>query len=1203
MAVLTGAGGLPAAADYPSALSSLNPVAYWRLDEMAPPPDADIAVNLGSLGTPANGYYLGVSSHPVPGVLSGSDAGASYFDGTAGTFTLVPYDASLNPAAPFSVEAWLSPAVEFEPGSTTLTCALSSGQFASPRTGWLLYQSAAGWNLRLYNNNGAATSLDITGGGPPVAGSWYHLVAVYDGTKAMLYVNGQVAAEGIPSGYVPGASGGLAIGARADASFYWNGTADAVALYPSALSAATVAGHFAAGTSAAPVTPYRNLVLAANPLAYYPLGEPTYVPPAALPVARNEGTAGSAADGSYVPGLAPGGTGPRPPEFSGFDPQNTASVFNGAAGHVATLHTLNDLTEFSVVGWVRRGQIHSGRGGYFGQNDLLEFGDADTGANIELYVAARGGNIKAPYPFADDAWGQFAIVASPTNTVLYANGQEIGRLSGAVESYGSSGYYFNIGGGGVFNVTGDPFLGSIDEVAILPTALSPEAVQDLYFASEVAPTIVTGPAVPSRPVYAGYTLSLSVTARGSVPLAYQWRREGADLPGQTGMVLEIPAVTEALAGLYDVIVSNPFGAVTSAPVTVSVLAADGVPPVLEHAAGGSGFDTVRIWFSKPLDPATARDPANYQIPGLAVLGAALVAPPGLDGDHIVELTTAPQTPGQTYAVTVSGVKDQMLPAAMVAPNSSLPFHAWALAQGVLRFEHYDNLPNASDEAITTALADPRVVAGTPTTLGNLIGRFDTRTVFADDSHESYLARITGFLTPAESGDYYFFLSSDDASRLYLSTGETPPNPDVDLPIANEPDCCGAFAEPDAGDPATTATPVSLQANRRYALLVLLKEGGGGDYLRLAWRKSTDTTAATALLPLSGQFFASYVDPNSEVSFRLQPVDALVRPPSVPASFTNVSFMADDAGFTVTNTTPEPPGPFLYDPGSGTWTAEGSSDGCDGPYHSRLSSPEYVVPATQAVLLVFEHRYSFEGDFWDGGQVLVSVNGGAFEVVPRENFTANGYATGRTIQGNGVINGQYAFNGDSPGHAAGEFITTTAVLGTFGQGDRIAVQFLGAWDDCSRASLPGWVIRSLTLSTIEPPSEVVFEADAEASRQGTPVPFTYQWQRNDGAGFVDIANATGPSHGFIAIQAADFAATFRVVAGLPGNYVTSDVVKLVTAGAVPTLAISGAGDAVTITYTGTLESAGSISGPFQPVPGATSPHVTAADGTTFYRSVQ
>jgi hypothetical protein len=1144
MAVLL-SGAVPLLqADYASTINTYNPVAYWRLGETVSIPAGDIAANSGSLGASAAAYHSGTVTHPAAGALAGSTDGATYYDAAAGTFTLAPYLPALNPAGPFTVEAWLSPAVQFEAGSTTLTCALSCGQFADPRSGWLLYQSATGWNFRMYNRNGLNTSLSITGGGAPVAGAWYHIAAVYDGTAVKLYVNGTMAAEGTPTGtppYVPGASGGFAIGARADSSFYWNGSADEVALYPSALPAATVTAHYNNGVSATPATPYQNLVLASTPLAYYRLGEAAYTPPATLPVAVNTGSFGASADGVYNPGMTAGAPGPRPPAFSGFGAANVGAAFNGTAGYVGTAYQANDLTDFTIVGWVRRGAIHSGRGGYFGQNDLLEFGDADAGANIELYVNARATNIKAPYPFADNEWGQFVITGTPTNTVLYANGRVLGSLTGNVDSYGSSAFFFNIGGGGVFNTTGDYFNGSIDEVAVLPVALTAAQVESLYFSAEVAPTITTQPTLPARPVYAGYTLSLSTAARGTSPISYQWRRGGATVTGQTSATLQIPSMTEALSGLYDVVVTNPYGAVTSAPVTVTVLPADGIAPTVQYAAGLAGFTKARVWFSKPLDPVTAQTAANYQIPGLTVTAATLAGAPGTAGDNIVDLTTSAQTPGQTYTVAITGVKDQMLPAATVAAGSSVTFKSWALVPGTLRFEHYDNIASASDAALVAGMSDPRVLAGTPTTLGTITGSFNTRSVFPDDSHENYLAKITGFITPPESGDYDFFVRSDDASRVYLSTTETLPDPATSDPIAIETGCCRAFQEP--GDPATTATPISLQAGRKYAILVFLKEGGGGDWLELALRKTTDSTAAADLRPMTAQYFASYVDPNADVAFTLQPTNEEAVAPGASTTFTNISFATSDGGFTVTNSTETPAGPFVYDASVGAWNANGGN----GPFNSRLISPPFVVPVSQSVILSFSHRYSFEGDYWDGGQVLVSVNGGAFSVVSNANFTANGYAMGRTIQGSGVLNGQYAFNGNSAGYSAGEFITSSAILGTFQAGDTVAVQFLGGWDDATFNDPPNWEIRSMSLAYSTPPSEVVFESLATATRQGVATPFSYQWQRNDGAGFTNILNATSPNYRFFATAAADFTATFQVVVGVPGNYLTSDVVRLVAPG--------------------------------------------------------
>jgi hypothetical protein len=554
-------------------------------------------------------------------------------------------------------------------------------------------------------------------------------------------------------------------------------------------------------------------------------------------------------------------------------------------------------------------------------------------------------------------------------------------------------------------------------------------------------------------------------------------------------------------------------------------------------------------------------------------------------------------------VTVRNVKDQMIPASTIASGASATFQSWTLAQGILRFEHYDKLGGAGDGDITTALADPRVVAGTPTTLGSLVGSFNTRTFFADDSHESYLARITGFITPTVSGDYDFFLRSDDAGRLYLSKDETAPNPAVDTPIANEPGCCNAFKEP--GATQTTASPISLVAGKKYAVLALLKEAGGGDYLQVAWRKTTDTTEAASLQPMAGTYFASYVDPNAEIAFTTQPVDQEGSLPSASINFASLNFLTSSGSFGITNTTPEPPGPWAYDAASGGWVANGSDSGCGGPYNSQLYSTTFTVPDSQAVTLTFNHRYSFEADGsggYDGGQVLVSVNGGAFKAVPADSFTLNGYSKSKIV-GNGVLKDQLTFTGDSAGYKQGTFITSSALLGTFTKGDKIVIEFLGAWDDCSTATNPNWVIRDMALTYSTTPVAVTFTAAAKSSRQGTPTTTSYQWQRNDGAGFVDLAGETAASYRFFPTVAADLTATFRVLAGVPGNLVPSAAVKVVAPNSTPTLSVGTTGGKISITYTGTLQSAPAVTGPFTPVTGATSPYVPTVSGTQFFRSVK
>jgi hypothetical protein len=80
------------------------------------------------------------------------------------------------------------------------------------------------------------------------------------------------------------------------------------------------------------------------------------------------------------------------------------------------------------------------------------------------------------------------------------------------------------------------------------------------------PTFTTQPA--SQTVNAGSTATFTVAATGSP--TFQWRKDGAPLPGATAATLSLPAVTFAQAGTYAVVATNPAGSATSTPATLSV---------------------------------------------------------------------------------------------------------------------------------------------------------------------------------------------------------------------------------------------------------------------------------------------------------------------------------------------------------------------------------------------------------------------------------------------------------------------------------------------------------------------------------------------------------------------------------------------------------------------------------------------------------
>lgn len=75
--------------------------------------------------------------------------------------------------------------------------------------------------------------------------------------------------------------------------------------------------------------------------------------------------------------------------------------------------------------------------------------------------------------------------------------------------------------------------------------------------------------LPAGALYKGQSFSLSVVAAGS-SLQYQWRKNSTNLVGQTTASFSASNITTNDSGTYDVVITNSFGSVTSAPVMITV---------------------------------------------------------------------------------------------------------------------------------------------------------------------------------------------------------------------------------------------------------------------------------------------------------------------------------------------------------------------------------------------------------------------------------------------------------------------------------------------------------------------------------------------------------------------------------------------------------------------------------------------------------
>ncbi|SPE60739.1 hypothetical protein SBV1_480022 [Verrucomicrobia bacterium] len=212
-------------------------------------------------------------------------------------------------------------------------------------------------------------------------------------------------------------------------------------------------------------------VLATGPVAYWRLNETNGV------AAVNAGSDGVEDVGGYLGNIVLGLAGPRPPQFPTFETTNYAPLFDGTSAYVGGPYELvNNLPAFTIAGWICPTASQSSRTGLFGQNDTLEFGFISSSS---LQIWSPSGSVTVAYPFPNNAWHYVTAAGGNGQISIYLDGALAGTSSTSGANFGESEYDFNIGGGGVFDPTGNYFHGQIDEVAVWFRALATNEITAL----------------------------------------------------------------------------------------------------------------------------------------------------------------------------------------------------------------------------------------------------------------------------------------------------------------------------------------------------------------------------------------------------------------------------------------------------------------------------------------------------------------------------------------------------------------------------------------------------------------------------------------------------------------------------------------------------------------------------------------------------
>lgn len=796
------------------------------------------------------------------------------------------------------------------------------------------------------------------------------------------------------------------------------------------------------------------------------------------------------------------------------------------------------------------------RGGILGFATPLNRTIDGAAARVTFYFIA-----KFDWPFAPEG-----VILRGTNylddgAIVYLNGVEVFRArvpgepgtspdwSSVAENQGAEGVPEPVEYSATSLVQGE-------NVLAIEVHQSSPGSSDVAFATALRAVIPFAPVITSanepadRAVVQNRSTTLTVSGEGSPRPTIQWFVDDIPIPGATESTFTIPSMQLTDAGVYKAILSNEFGSASSRGAVVTYVP-DTQPPLVVSVAADNSFNTVIIELDEVITADTAEDLFGYDItagpnrPG--VITARLLA----DGRTVVLGLDAILEADTTYTIEVKSPTD--LVNLTIAPGTTATFRTTKVVPGFVTFEAY-NTPEAGVE-IAKLLSAPTFPFDPRETF--YITSFDTRRAYPDDSHEQYGARLSGVFIPPTSGNWIFYLSSDDSSELHLN----PAGKDGagKILMTAETGCCNGFA-------AHPSAPQTLTAGEAYYIEAIYKEGGGGDFCRVAAKLESDPTDPNTLSPIPAAWLGTFVLPvGLGINITQNPEDQIASQSKGTQSVGLEDFNTSGAGFTVVTPNAFQGTPWTHSTGTGSWQVN-QLDPENGVANTTfLLSPPLSVAQSGALTVTVVHRWSLEVANWDGCKLQVSINGGAFNAVPGTAFSAGGY-NGTVVAGNSILTGQEAWVLTSDGHQDPTYVTSVANVGDLNAGDTVQLRLVYAGDTNTKGPfLPSWEVNSVEFSpALESnfaDAAVTFTALAEATLNSAPTPVAYQWQRNDGAGFSNIDGATSSSFTFVP-TGRDGGATFRAIATSPGAEATTTEARL---DVVPRHTITLTGGSATISW--------------------------------------
>jgi hypothetical protein len=209
----------------------------------------------------------------------------------------------------------------------------------------------------------------------------------------------------------------------------------------------------------------------------------------------------------------------------------------------------------------------------------------DTNFNLHLAGTLSGQAALAPFTLTNAGSSDLflaTLATQPPIITTQPTSQSISVNQAATFSVGLTGtlpfsYQWRFNGTNLPNATNATFTianvipasaGSYSVLVGDALSIAVSASATLTVDTSGTPFVVTPP--QSQTVHQGTAVLFNVGAVGASPLSYQWRKNGTNLAGQNFSFLALGSTTTNDNGNYVVVVTNVFGAVTSAPAVLTV---------------------------------------------------------------------------------------------------------------------------------------------------------------------------------------------------------------------------------------------------------------------------------------------------------------------------------------------------------------------------------------------------------------------------------------------------------------------------------------------------------------------------------------------------------------------------------------------------------------------------------------------------------